>query len=201
QSHVEEYGTIPIENTSTLHGERGIPEEDNFEHEFMDDEDLANSFINDDNDIDNFSSTPSFEVFEEVEINHNLYQSSKWLAETRFHQVQPTKTVQFYLQRTKVSSCTTIALFQDNNNHRQCHRQPSSLFSKLLGFAKNSIRLTSDYTTKTTRSMKKIHGEDDDQVNSIWYGNKIEGILSNLFVNRVWPSMTVVLALCMYHMG
>ncbi|XP_074310671.1 NAC domain-containing protein 54-like [Silene latifolia] len=191
-SHVEEYGTIPIENTSTLHGDHGIPQDNNFEHEFMDDEDLAKSFINDD-DLDNFSSTPSFEVFEEVEVNHNLYQSSKWISETHFHQVEPTKTVQFYLQRTKISPSTTIALFE--HNHRQYQKQPSSLFAKLLGFAKNSIRVTSGYTTKTMRSMKKIHGEDND------LGNKIEGILSNLFVNRVWPSMTVVLALCMYHMG
>ncbi|KAK9732960.1 hypothetical protein RND81_04G034400 [Saponaria officinalis] len=161
-NHVEEYGNISIEDPSTLRGEHGIPDEyktdDDFHHEFINDPDPSKSFINDDDDIDNFSHTPNFDVFEEVEVNQNLYISSKWLSETRFHQVQPTKTVQVYLQRTKASENTTISSFRGD----QWHINPS-IACRILRYAKNC---------------------------------KVQDVLSNLFVTRVWPSMTVVLALC-----
>ncbi|KAL9235210.1 hypothetical protein vseg_009992 [Gypsophila vaccaria] len=165
-NHVEEYNTIRIEDPSnTLRGHRGIladeyKSDDDFPHEFLNDPDPSKSYINDDedDDIGNFSDTPNFDVFEDVEVNHNLYISSKWLSETRFHHVQPTTTVQVYLQRTKTSQNTTITTFKGE----QCSAKQSAV-CRILRFARNC---------------------------------KVDGMLSNLFVPRVWPSMTVVLALC-----
>lgn len=167
-----QYG-VPIENNSTLFHE---------EHDIQDDPNK--SFIND-NDIDNFSSTPSFEVFEEVEVNQSLYVSSQWLAETRFHHVQPTKTVQVYLQRA-------IGLRNINNDDSvevdNCSN--SSFFEKLAGYASNSIKGSGKSTSKMTTEKR-----------ACCYTSKIERVMSNWLVNRVWPSLTVLLALSLYHMG
>ncbi|XP_021713617.1 NAC domain-containing protein 86-like [Chenopodium quinoa] len=167
----EEYGMVPIENNSTLfHGEHDIEDE------------LNKNFIND-NDIDNFSSTPSFEVFEEVEVNQSLYISSQWLAETRFHHVQPTKTVQVYLQRAiGLRNTKKEDSFEEVDN-----KNKSSFFDKLAGFARNSIG----------KSTPKMFAKN----RACCYANKVERFASSWLANRVWPSITVVLALCMYHMG
>lgn len=145
-------------------------------------DDPNKSFIND-NDLDNFSSTPSFEVFEEVEVNQSLYVSSQWLAETRFHHVQPTKTVQVYLQRA-------IGLKNTSNDDSFQVDSKSSFFEKVAGFARNNLNGSAK---STPRMITKTR--------AYCYANKVEGIMSSWLVNRVWPSLTVILALCMYHLG
>ena len=84
--------------------------------------------------------------------------TSQWLAETRFHQVHPTTTVQVYLigmQNNKIDWYKN-----DAKNSKK-----SSFFYKILGFARNSLK----GSEKSNRNM----------------GGKIEGIVSNWL--GVWP--------------
>ena len=46
-----------------------------------------------DNTMANYSSSPSFEVVEEIKVNHGLFISTRQVAETFFHQTIPSETV------------------------------------------------------------------------------------------------------------
>ncbi|XP_010694967.2 NAC domain-containing protein 54 [Beta vulgaris subsp. vulgaris] len=174
-----DYGIIPIDSTSTL-----------FQGDHNMQDDNSKSFMND-NDIDNFSSTPSFEVFEEVEVNQSLYVSSHWLAETRFHHVQPTKTVQVYLQRAIGLQNTSIELFEVET----CRK--SSFFNKMVGFATNSFKGTGKLlSTRVISDMKTLYVEDNEFFGKLSSTRYRAACFANKVVNRVWPSLTVVLALC-----
>ena len=145
-------------------------------------DDPTQSFINDE-EIDNFSSTPNFEVFEEVRVSQSHCVSSQSLAETRFHQVQPTKMVQVYLQRHARGLQTT--------NVERCSRRKPSLLTKFLGFAKNSLKGSAKATLKCG-NLKQICDEDQEVSKAAGY---TEGMMCQWVVNRVWPSLTILLAL------
>ncbi|KAJ8442213.1 hypothetical protein Cgig2_005153 [Carnegiea gigantea] len=194
-----EYDRIHIENTSTFEAELGIQgtitgvedyKMDNFHQGFMND-DSNKSFIDDD-DIDNFSSTPHFEVFEEVEVNHSLFISSQWLVETRFHQVQPTTTVQVYAGLPS----TYVASVEVNTK-----RSEPSILNKFLGFARNGLK----GPKKSSQEIDCVNIDEEDCHMLRWLScnksqvaccaTKVEGIMANWLVNRVWPSLTIALGL------
>lgn len=153
------------------------------------------SFINDE-DIDNyFSSTPSFEV----EVKQSLYVSSQRLAETRFHQVQPTKIVQLYLQGSRN---TKLYSYQQLDPKTKTSRNSLLFFYKL---ARRSLEESFEIVTpKMITNLKDFSAEDHqvcDKSNSIQnVAAKFKGMMSNWLVNRVCPSLTFVLAL-FYYMG
>jgi len=149
------------------------------------------SFINYD-DIDNLSSTPSFEVFEEVEVNHSLFVSSQWIAETRFHQIHPTTTVQVYAG----SQSTYVASLEVSSK-----RLEPSILKKFLGLARNGFKGPENYAQEIDCIDMC---EEDYQIlgwlssNKIQVGccaTKVEGIMASWLANRVWTSLTILLAL------
>ncbi|CAI9753263.1 unnamed protein product [Fraxinus pennsylvanica] len=102
----EEYKMVSIENNSNFHnedhdfqGEAGNPNFNTWDDTV--DNDILVGLVNDnasenfliDGDIDHFSSSPSFEVFEKVEINHGLLVSTRQAPKTFYHQVIPSMTV------------------------------------------------------------------------------------------------------------
>ncbi|GMH10252.1 hypothetical protein Nepgr_012093 [Nepenthes gracilis] len=190
-----EYVTNPADNVSGFQGQFDIQAEagdqiylsyhdhtniDNFKLEFVTN-DPNESFIDndDDVDIDDFSSTPSFEVFEEVAVNHGLYISTQGPAETRFHQIQPSKTVQVYLQ---LQPC-----LQNSTHSKATHSTSSSSLvcrfrDRFKASAKQEIKPRKNNTTKHSAAAFIL--------------GKTESIMSNWFVNRMGPSLTIILALC-----
>lgn len=63
---------------------------------FINDDDPNKNFIEDGN-MDDYSSSPSFEVVEEIKVNHGMLVSTRQVVETFFHQIVPSQTVQVHL--------------------------------------------------------------------------------------------------------
>ncbi|KAL5811927.1 hypothetical protein ACOSQ3_026877 [Xanthoceras sorbifolium] len=120
---VEEQKIVPIENISSYHTTEvqgdtdhnnclGFDDSDinDFSLGFIDgDHDQPNdqNRLDDDDDInaDGFSSSPSFEVVEEIKINHGMFVSTRQVADTFFHQIVPSQTVQLlHLNPTMTSN-------------------------------------------------------------------------------------------------
>ncbi|KAM1718302.1 hypothetical protein ACFX11_026031 [Malus domestica] len=118
KSFTEEHKIVPIENISSFRREEqeqqyeiqgetghhsGIIKELN-DNEANDD-DFSLSFINEDpnenflhdGNMDDYSPSPSFEVIEEIQVNHGMFVSTRQVAETFFHQLMPSQTVKVHL--------------------------------------------------------------------------------------------------------
>ncbi|KAK9950723.1 hypothetical protein M0R45_006197 [Rubus argutus] len=124
KSFTEEHKIVPIENIASFQREEQGREVqgDQSEHhsgmikEFNDSDetnDFSLGFINDDPDenflhdgnIDtDYSPSPSFEVIEEIQVNHGMFVSTRQVAETFFHQLMPSQTVKVHLNPVLVHS-------------------------------------------------------------------------------------------------
>ncbi|XP_004289565.1 PREDICTED: NAC domain-containing protein 86 isoform X2 [Fragaria vesca subsp. vesca] len=123
KSFTEEHKIVPIQNIASFrreeHGHQ--VEGDQTEHhsdmikEFNDGEtnDFSLGFINDDPDENflqdgnietDYSSSPSFEVIEEIQVNHGMFVSTRQVADTFFHQIMPSETVKVHLNPVLVHS-------------------------------------------------------------------------------------------------
>ncbi|KAK1575171.1 hypothetical protein Q3G72_003172 [Acer saccharum] len=118
-SFVEEQRIVPIEKISSYHtrevqGETdhnnclGFDDSDinDFSLGFIDDHqsDDQNRLDDDHDNADGFASSPSFEVVEEIKINHGMFVSTRQVADTFFHQIVPSQTVQVHLNPTMTSN-------------------------------------------------------------------------------------------------
>ncbi|XP_047312335.1 NAC domain-containing protein 96-like [Impatiens glandulifera] len=61
------------------------------------------SFLDEGDLVDDFSSTPSFDVYEKVEVNHGFFISTCQVSETFFHQIVPSQVVKVYLNPTMIT--------------------------------------------------------------------------------------------------
>ncbi|KAB5516802.1 hypothetical protein DKX38_027450 [Salix brachista] len=122
KSFMEETKIVPIENISSfrsrglheVHGENGHADDcmgfndsDDFSLGFINDEPNDDTFIDESN-VDDLASSPSFEVVEEIKVNHGLFVSTRQATETFFHQLVPSQTVKIYLNPAMVSSNFSI---------------------------------------------------------------------------------------------
>ncbi|KAI4299663.1 hypothetical protein L6164_033098 [Bauhinia variegata] len=65
---------------------------------FINDIDDPNeNFIDEGGNMDNYSSSPSFEVVEEIKVSHGMFVSNRQAAETFFHKIVPSETVKVHL--------------------------------------------------------------------------------------------------------
>ncbi|KAK2652744.1 hypothetical protein Ddye_012600 [Dipteronia dyeriana] len=114
-SFVEEQRIVPIEKISSYHTKEVLGETDHnnclgfddsdindFSLGFIDDDqpDDQNRLDDDHDNADGFASSPSFEVVEEIKIKHGMFVSTRQVADTFFHQMVPSQTVQVYLNPT-----------------------------------------------------------------------------------------------------
>ncbi|EEF35791.1 hypothetical protein RCOM_1603380 [Ricinus communis] len=111
KSFMEEHKVVPVENISSfqsreeheiqgnnVHNEEdcmGFNDTDDYSLEFINDDANAN-FIGEGN-VDDLASSPSFEVVEEIKVNHGMFVSTRQAAETFFHQLVPSQTVKIHL--------------------------------------------------------------------------------------------------------
>ncbi|KAK7841424.1 nac domain-containing protein 45 [Quercus suber] len=118
KSFTEEHKVVPIEDISNFprreehefQGESGYDksckefndsEMNNFQLGFIDE---PNENFLDDGNLEDYSSSPSFEVIEEVKVNHGMFISTRQVAETFFQQIVPSQTVKVHLNPVLVSS-------------------------------------------------------------------------------------------------
>lgn len=121
----------------------------------------------DDGDLDDFSSTPNFDVYEKIEINHGMLVSTRQAPNTFYHKVVPSRTVQVLMNPTIMVHQLSLP-----------KPGPASLSEKLGSFSRNMMR---------TMNMKMIKSKNctSDQ-------KEVEGGE----VNNIKPYLTFVLALC-----
>ena len=60
----------------------------------------------DDGGVDDFSNTPSFDIYDKVEVNHGMFVSTRQVAETFFHQIVPSEIVKVYLNPAVIHNYT-----------------------------------------------------------------------------------------------
>ncbi|WVY91020.1 hypothetical protein V8G54_036534 [Vigna mungo] len=109
---MEEQNIVPIEDISSFQTkmkENEVQESEqhsNMEHNGTEINDFSLGFINDDDSTekltedgnkDDYSSSPSFEVVEEIKVNRGMFVSTRQVAETFFQQMVPSQTVQVQL--------------------------------------------------------------------------------------------------------
>ncbi|XP_057994688.1 NAC domain-containing protein 54 [Hevea brasiliensis] len=110
KSFMEEHKVVPIENISTFQIREGNTIISGNEHRgdclgFNGTDDYSLGFINDDpngyfiddGNVDDLASSPSFEVVEEIKVNHGMFVSTRQAAETFFHRLVPSQTVKIHL--------------------------------------------------------------------------------------------------------
>ncbi|GAB2277679.1 hypothetical protein Dimus_012384 [Dionaea muscipula] len=173
---------------------------DNFQLGFMNTDDPNKGFEqlqpdHDENALDNdhdFSSTtlPSFDVFEEVEVKHGLCISIRGFAETQFHQVLPSTTVQVHL----LLQPRMQGNIDDKITRMKLYTPPPSISSFIC-------RFRDSFKTRSTKEQELAQPEMDHRRGGGGGGTACfiataERITSNWFVSRLAPSLTVILALC-----
>ncbi|XP_057971540.1 NAC domain-containing protein 54 [Malania oleifera] len=114
---------------------------DNFTLGFAND-DPNDSFL-DNGDIDDFSSTPSFGVFEKTEVNHGMFVSTRQVSETFFHQIVPSKIVKVHLNPAMIANNCSIR----KADGRTRPKSRSSFFSELRAFASDKLKGTTKSIT------------------------------------------------------
>ncbi|OVA14279.1 NAC domain [Macleaya cordata] len=154
---LEGHKMVPIETVSNFHRREGedlrgeTNQHNNFNH-FNEDEanDFSLGFVNNDPNgimteegtMDDFSSMPTFEVYEKVEVKHGMFVSSHQVAETFFHRIEPSKTVKVHLNQ--VTSHNFPIMKPKANIATRVKNRSSSNFSKskvIMG-ANNSMKST-----------------------------------------------------------
>ncbi|CAK9169799.1 unnamed protein product [Ilex paraguariensis] len=254
KTFLEDFKTVPIENISGFQSEeheiQGETSTHNNFNEFNDTEanDFSLAFANDnpndnfidDDNMDDFSSPPSFEVYEKVEVNHGMFVSTRQAAMTFYHQIVPSNVVTIH--RNDQTFPTANAIPQAKSKYR-------SLFNKTKAFARKKFI----DITKSLKLWRKIEnpivsiiallliyciylgdysgdekfrggsaainkalerGEEDCYAhitkmkkpgikrwnwkkNKVWFIDMIEGGgVSSMVLNKLWPYLTLALALC-----
>ncbi|ESR43645.1 hypothetical protein CICLE_v10011293mg [Citrus x clementina] len=123
KSFVEEHKIVPIENISSFQRMESHEVEGETSHNnclgFNDSElnDFSLGFIDDEPNKNHLeeeigdgtlASSPSFEVVEEIKVNHGMFVSTRQAADTFFHQIVPSQIVQVQLNRAEVANNLSI---------------------------------------------------------------------------------------------
>lgn len=75
---------------------------DDFSLDFVNDDTSDQKYLDDGN-MNELTSSPSFEVVEEIKVNHGMFVSSRQVAKTFFHQIVPSETVKVHLNLATIS--------------------------------------------------------------------------------------------------
>ncbi|XP_059285693.1 NAC domain-containing protein 54-like isoform X1 [Lycium ferocissimum] len=109
KTFLEGYKTVPIENVSAVQKEEYELQGENSGHNSFNgfNETATNNFsigfdnsANDnslyDGDTDGFSNSPSFEVYEKIEVNHGFFIATRQATKTFYHHVAPSRTLRIH---------------------------------------------------------------------------------------------------------
>ncbi|KAG6779037.1 hypothetical protein NC652_010450 [Populus alba x Populus x berolinensis] len=132
KSFTEETKIVPIENISNFRsreehgvlGENGhtgdcmrFNDSEDFSLGFINDEPNDDNFIEESNIVDDLASSPSFEVVEDIKVNHGLFVSTRQETETFFHQLVPSQTVKIYLNPAAVAANFSIEKVENTQRY------------------------------------------------------------------------------------
>ncbi|KAI3831021.1 hypothetical protein MKX03_011628 [Papaver bracteatum] len=172
---LEEHKMVPIENVSSFQrreGEDVIGDTNNQNNNFdqcnkENSNDFSNGFANDDPEnngitsergtTDEFMSMPTFEVYEKIEFKHGMFVSSHQVADTFYHQMEPSKTVTVHLNQVTAHNFQ-IMKPKANISTRVKNRSSSSNRgnSKVMGLTQDSAKSTCSFSDLLSISMKVV---------------------------------------------
>ncbi|XP_011096933.1 NAC domain-containing protein 45 [Sesamum indicum] len=194
----DDFKTVPIENiNSNIHGNQFHDfQGETSSHRFnaftkatnenisigphVNDNVSDHNFLDNDGDIDDFSTSPSFEVYEKTEINHGLLVSTRQAAQTFYHKVVPSRTVQVHINPTTMMHQVPVS--------KSCSvsiPKHGSLSEKFVSFSRNMVR---NMSMKIMKSQNCQENEIPKVVE--------EGGTFCEEVNNIKPYFTFALALC-----
>lgn len=97
--------------------------------------------------MDDYSPSPSFEVIEEVQVNHGMFVSTRQVAETFFHQLVPSQTVKVHLNPVLGHNFLVERIDTQTKSENR-----GSFFGKFKAFGKEKFV----GITKSTKPWRKI---------------------------------------------
>ncbi|XP_059644928.1 NAC domain-containing protein 54-like [Cornus florida] len=235
KSFIEEYKTVPIENSSSFQRSEGYEvqgdqtdrhnnfnefnniEVDDFSVGFGN-ENPTQNFLDDDN-VNDFSNSPSFEFYEKIEVNHGMLVSTCQAAETFFHQLAPSETVK--VQLNPMTTHEHLITKSDSQTRPKDGSPIRDKFTRKVQAMKPLKKIVSDIVTliallltyciyfgehvedeqlKNRREeecypkMKKPGGVKwNSKKNKVLHGHDMIGCV---VLNKIWPCLTIILALC-----
>ncbi|KAF9624722.1 hypothetical protein IFM89_013260 [Coptis chinensis] len=142
----EDHNIVSIENISnyrTRNEQKNEGELNNFkDFNDTDENDFSLGFVDDyqdgsvqeDGDI---AGTPTFELYEKVEVNHGMFIANHQVAETFFYQIEPSKTLKVNLNQVLAQN---FSISKANNNNPSKVKNRSSFFGKFKAFAREKFR-------------------------------------------------------------
>ncbi|XP_028768749.1 NAC domain-containing protein 86-like [Neltuma alba] len=240
KGYMEDQKIVPIEDISSFRANREGNEalqecgnqQENSSKELDDTDinDISLGFINEDdanneNLIDeegNYSSSPSFEVVEEVKVSHGMLMSTRQVADTFFHQIVPSQTLKVHLNPVIMANNyhssvenieTTVSLFR---NLKACVKTITSpivlIFSLLLmhciyysdsdqDVKERSWSGTANNCNSSLKRMRESDEDDekikgDNEKEEVWFVSIKSGEGFSVVLKKIGIFLTVSFALC-----
>ncbi|KAI9118319.1 hypothetical protein K1719_010651 [Acacia pycnantha] len=238
KSYMEDQKVVPIEDISSFQANREGDEllqaecdnqqensskqevndtdiNDDMSLEFINEDDANNDNLIDEEGDDDYSSSPSFEVVEEVKVSHGMFVSTRQVAETFFHQIVPSQTLKVQLNPVimahnnyhSVENIETVSFFR---NLKACVVKTITspivfIFSLLL---MTCIYYSSDsdhqdvkersWSTSCNNSMKRVmrEYEEDDEKQKVWFVGIKSGKGFSVVLKKIGIFLTISFALC-----
>ncbi|KAI3712728.1 hypothetical protein L1987_71293 [Smallanthus sonchifolius] len=111
---MDDHKSVPVEIISSFgreeHEFQGENSHNNTEFLSEDMNNLSNNFLDVEGDLDDFTTTPTFEMYQKTEVSHGLLVSTRQVSNTFFHQIVPSQTVKVELNPGRVTTHETLPI-------------------------------------------------------------------------------------------
>ncbi|KAL4312909.1 hypothetical protein GQ457_01G051090 [Hibiscus cannabinus] len=112
QGSGHDYNSIEFDDTGINNAEIG-----DLTQGFIDDDDPSDHFL-DEGTIDDLTSSPSFEVVEDIKVNHEMFILTRQVANTLFHHTVPSETVKVH-QNAMTLTATSFQFNDSKDSERE----------------------------------------------------------------------------------
>ncbi|XP_022016034.1 NAC domain-containing protein 86 [Helianthus annuus] len=165
---------------------------------------LSNNFLDVEDDLDDFSATPTFEMYQKTKVSHGLLVSTRQVSNTFFHQIVPSQTVRVQLNPGKTTTHETQPVkklgFEKFKTYVSSNRlETTSPVVNLVSLLLICCIYLGSKSIPDDDGNRGVDGdsddEDDDDGKNNEDGYKGKWCMSNLVIEKViWPCVTLAVA-------
>ncbi|KAI3794397.1 hypothetical protein L1987_37028 [Smallanthus sonchifolius] len=218
----EDYKTVPVENIPNFKREEHEIQvagesshhnnlentEGHFSLGFVNEDHNSNNNFLDEGDLDDFTTTPSFEIYEKTKASHGLIVSTGQVSKTFFHQIVPSQTVKVQLNpgmiydhavmKPKVNKKVIydeVTIFAGSTQSEVNTKKAMSPFVNLVSllwiccfYLEESTEDEGDLKVKDDDGNSKQMRDEEEEDNEGW------SISSVVLEKVIWPCVTLALA-------
>ncbi|KAL3527387.1 hypothetical protein ACH5RR_012043 [Cinchona calisaya] len=230
KSFLKEFKTVPIENISSFQREgnqiRGETSHQNNLNEtekkeyslgFGNENGSDDNFLTD-GDLDDFSSTSNFEVYEKIEVTHGMLVSTRQTANTFYHQLMPSKTVRVHLHPMMIMQDFSVipkyahlsdkftAFSRAITKYIKPWKKTMRIFISMIAILNaywmmfHGEYLEDKQALDETMKKKKPQGYELNCEKSMVSLVEKGGNIASAAQNKIWAYLTLTLALCTFWM-